>query len=508
MNGTRTNLAGRLLAGSCTRALSALVLLSGFLLGSVFAAAADRKATPNIVLILADDLGWGDLGCYNRDSKIPTPRLDRLAGEGLRFNDAHSPSAVCTPTRYGLLTGRYTWRTRLKQGVLWGYSRPLVEPGQLTAASLLRQHGYTTACIGKWHLGLGWPTTGPAPTGDAATADAKPELVDFTQPFSAGPHTVGFDYSYVLPGSLDMEPYVFVENGRVDGVPANSVAGSKHQRQGGGGFWRGGPAAPGFNHEGCQPKFATKAVEFIRQQSAARPFFLYLPLTSPHDPWLPTLEFKGRSQAGVRGDFVAQVDATVGLILDALKARGLDRNTLVIFTSDNGAHWLPDEVTRTGHAANGAWRGMKSDTWEGGHRVPILARWPGVIRPGRTSDALLGLNDFTATLADLLGTKLPAGAAEDSQSFLGVLRGTARSARESLVLHSIDGAFVLRQGPWKFIDGRGSGGWTRGEVAEAGQLYDLRTEPAETRNRYSQEPARVAAMRAALARIRGNDGPP
>ena len=477
-------------------------LLAVTLLGGSSTVAARPPARPNVVFILADDLGWGDLGCYNRASKIPTPRLDRLAAEGLRFTDAHSPSAVCTPTRCGLLTGRYAWRTRLTNGVLWGYSRPLIEPDRLTVASLLRQHGYATACVGKWHLGLGWPTTGPAPTGVAALADAKPAEVDFSRPFSAGPHTVGFDYSYVLPGSLDMEPYVYVENGRVDGVPTNSVTGSKSQRQGGAGFWRGGPASPGFTHEGCQPKFAAKAVEFIRRQTAQRPFFLYLPLTSPHDPWVPTPEFRGRSSAGARGDFVTQVDATVGQILDALKAAGFDRNTLVFFSSDNGAHWLPDEVKRTGHAANGPWRGMKSDAWEGGHRVPLLARWPGVIRPGRTSAALVGLNDLTATVAELLGATLPAGAAEDSRSFLGPLRGSRRAARDPLVLHSIDGVFALRQGPWKLIAAPGSGGWTKGEGTGPVQLYHLRSDPSEARDRAGAEPERVQAMAATLERIR------
>jgi arylsulfatase A-like enzyme len=333
-------------------------------------------------------------------------------------------------------------------------------------------------------------------------ADAKPAEVDFSRPFSAGPHTVGFDYSYVLPGSLDMEPYVYVENGRVDGVPTNSVTGSKSQRQGGAGFWRGGPASPGFTHEGCQPKFAAKAIEFIRRQTTERPFFLYLPLTSPHDPWVPTPEFRGRSSAGARGDFVTQVDATVGQILDALKAAGFDRNTLVFFSSDNGAHWLPDEVKRTGHAANGPWRGMKSDAWEGGHRVPLLARWPGVIRPGRTSAALVGLNDLTATVAELLGATLPAGAAEDSRSFLGPLRGSRRAARDPLVLHSIDGVFALRQGPWKFIAAPGSGGWTKGAGTGPVQLYHLRSDPAEARDRAGAEPERVQAMAATLERIR------
>lgn len=265
-------------------------------------AASRKKSPPNVVFILADDLGWGDLGCYNPASKVPTPRLDRLASEGLRALDAHSPSAVCTPTRYGILTGRYAWRTRLRQGVLWGYSRPLIEPGRMTVASLLQQNGYRTACIGKWHLGLSWNTRGPAPAGDG---DLPPELVDFAGPLRAGPHTLGFHESCVLPGSLDMEPYLLVVNGSVEHIPTNSVAGSVSQRQGGDGFWRAGPVAPGFTHEGCLPDLTARAAEFIRAQTAKRSFFLYLPLAAPHDPWLPTPEFRGRSGAGPRGDFVA-----------------------------------------------------------------------------------------------------------------------------------------------------------------------------------------------------------
>jgi arylsulfatase A-like enzyme len=474
------------------------LLLALILVGSSSLAA----APPNVVVILADDLGWGDLACYNPDSRIPTPHLDRLAALGMRFTDAHSPSAVCSPTRYALLTGRYSWRTRLKKGVLWGYSPPLVEPGRLTLASLVLERGYATACIGKWHLGLGWATREPTDFGDEAKPAADPALVDFARPVSAGPQTCGFERSFVLPGSLDMDPYVFVEDGRPVGPVTARVGAGKHERQGGDGFWREGPTSPGFTHEGCQPALLEQAERFLRAQSAARPFLLYLPLTSPHDPWMPTTEFRGKSRAGERGDFVAQVDATVGRILALLDERGLAESTLVLFTSDNGAHWLPGEVERTGHRANGPWRGMKSDAFEGGHRVPFIARWPGVVAPGTTSDALISLVDVLATVAAAIGATLPADAGEDSESFLGVLRGTSRTARESLVAHSIQGAFAIRRGDWKLIDAKGSGGWTAADGDQPGQLYDLRRDPGETQNRIASEPEVARELRELLARIR------
>lgn len=456
---------------------------------------------PNIVLVLADDLGWGDLGCYNSASQIPTPHLDRLAAEGMRFMDAHSPSAVCTPTRYGLLTGRYAWRTRLKSGVLWGYSPPLIEPGQETLASLLKRRGYATACVGKWHLGLGWPTQSPADFGDGPKPNSDPELVDFSQPVTSGPHTVGFDFSFILPVSLDMEPYVFLQNGRVLGVPTHRVDAGVSQRQGGAGFWRAGPASPGFTHEGVESNLLAQAVGFVQRQTADRPFFLYLALASPHDPWVPRPEFAGRSGAGPRGDFVTQMDDTVGQLLRALDETGRARDTLVIFSSDNGAHWLPAEVTQTGHRANGPWRGMKSDVWEGGHRIPFLVRWPGMVPPGSISGALVGLNDVLATVAEVSGTPLPARASADSVSFLPVLRGQAESERKTLVLHSVNGVFALRSGNWKWIAGRDSGGWTPGEVSTSSQLYDLSSDPGETNNLASTEPQRVSELTAQLARL-------
>ncbi len=462
-----------------------------------------RSERPNIVVILADDLGWGDPRCNNPASRIPTPHLDRLAGEGVRFTDAHSPSAVCTPTRYGLLTGRYAWRTHLTKGVLWGYSPPLIEPGRVTLPEFLRRQGYATLGVGKWHLGLHFATRQPAEFGDLGKPAVDPALIDWNRPFLAGPHTAGFDQFFGIPASLDMEPYFFIQNDRPLEAPTGWTPGNRSQREGGEGFWRAGPRAPGFTIESCQTTLSERAVRMVQDAaSATRPFFLYLALTSPHDPWVSTAEFRDKSGVGARGDFVMEMDHVVGRVLRALEASGAARKTLVIFTSDNGAHWLPKEVESTGHAANGGWRGMKSDAWEGGHRVPFLARWPGRIPAGTTSDALVGLNDLYATIAEVIGERVPAGAAEDSVSFRRALLGRPQSPRPPLVLHAIDGTFALRDGPWKLIAGGTSGGWTAGRVATPGQLYRLDRDGTESANRWSDEPKRVGRMQKALHALR------
>ncbi len=447
---------------------------------------------PNVVVILADDLGYGDPGRYNDESKIPTPNLDRLADEGMRFTDAHSPSAVCTPTRYGLLTGRYAWRTRLKRGVLVGYSPNLIDTTRMTVASLFKQHGYATGAVGKWHLGLG-------------NADST----DYNQPLRPGPNALGFDYFFGIPASLDFTPYVYVENEGVVAPPTDTIAASRMRRHGGDGFWRGGLIAPGFRHIDVLPDITEKAVAFIERQAAGapeQPFFLYVPLSAPHTPWLPTEEFDGRSGAGPYGDFTTQVDYTTGQILDALERAGARDNTLVIFTSDNGAHWLPDDFETYGHLANRPWRGQKADIWEGGHRVPFIVRWPGRIAAGSASDHLVSLTDLMATFAALLRAELPGDAGEDSFDFLPVLKGETPTAplREVIVNHSLDGMFAIRQDGWKLILGRGSGGFTPPRRYEpkpgepAGQLYNLADDPAEQNNLYDQEPAVVARLTALL----------
>lgn len=471
-------------------------------LASPWLRAGQSQPPPNFIVILADDLGWGDLRCYQPSSKIPTPALDRLAAEGLRFTDAHAPSSVCTPTRYGLLTGRYAWRTRLKSGVLWGYSPPLIEPSRPTIASVLSTRGYRTACIGKWHLGLEWSSIGTPNFGDLPQPAADPNLINYLEPIRSGPLDLGFHSFFGIPASLDMDPYVTIKDRLVTQVPTYRLAGSKHQRQGGNGFWRDGPAPAGFHPEQVLPTLAREAAAFLRNQTHQRPFFLYCALTAPHDPWVPTETFQGRSQAGAYGDFVTQVDDFVGQLRRVLEVQQLAGNTLIVFTSDNGAHWLETDIQHWHHRANGPWRGMKSDAFEGGHRVPFLVHWPGHIQPGQTTQALIGLTDIFTTFAELARATLPTGAAEDSRSFAKVLRRPRHQSRSDLILHSINGIFAVRSGLWKYIDAPGSGGWTAAQVETPGQLYHLGTDPGERQNLYLQHPKKVQELRTLLTTAR------
>ena len=457
---------------------------------------------PNIIFILADDLGWGDPGCYNSESKISTPAMDRLASQGMRFTDAHTPSSVCTPTRYGVLTGRYAWRSRLKSGVLWGYSRALIEPGRMTVASLLQKHGYKTAGIGKWHLGL----QSPDPT---VKNERQQPQVDYSKALIPGPLTVGFDSYYGIPASLDMEPYVYVRNDAAVREPTLTVAGSKHRRQNGGGFWRAGPIAPGFSHEEVLQSITQEATSFIHAQSAEQPFFLYFPLTAPHTPWLPTDGFRGKTDVGYYGDFVTQVDAVLEQVMVALNEAGLAENTLLIMTSDNGSHWPVGDIAKWRHDANGGFRGQKADIHEGGHRVPFIVRWPGKITPGSSCDHVTCLTDLLATCAAIVGESLPENAGEDSFSFLPSLLGTTDGPhRKSIVHHSCHGMFAIRKGNWKFIDGLGSGGFTRPARVKPkpggsqGQLYNLAEDRVEKNNLYLSRPDKVAELKQLLAKYR------
>lgn len=469
--------------------MKASSLLAGVVLLCLAAPIPGAARPPNIVFILADDLGYGDLHCYNKDSKIPTPNLDRLAAQSMRFTDAHTPSAVCTPTRYGILTGRYCWRTKLKSGVLVGDSPLLIEPKRLTVASLLKQHGYITAGIGKWHLGLG----------DAAKTH-------FGKPLRPGPRSVGFDWYFGIPASLDMPPYVFIENENVTEAPTQTIKDSAPRRDGGGGFWRGGAIAPHFKHVDVLPVITDKAVGFVQKRATDKPFFLYLPLTAPHTPWMPTAAFRDKSQAGYYGDFVAQVDASVGRVLKALDAAKLSDNTLLIFTSDNGAWWRQEDIDKWGHRANDGLRGQKADIWDGGHRVPFLARWPGHVAAGSTSKELICLTDSLATVAAVVGAKLPDDAGEDSYSLLPALLGERRDRpiREAIVHHSADGTFGIRQGPWKLALALGSHGFSdprdiKPKPGEAkGQLYNLDDDPREQKNLWLEKPEMVARLTALL----------
>jgi arylsulfatase A-like enzyme len=441
---------------------------------------------PNIVYIMADDMGYGDTTVYNPKSKIPTPNMDALAAQGIVFTDAHSPSSVCTPTRYGVLTGRYSWRTRLKRGVFGGFNRPLIEPGRMTVPSLLKEHGYATACIGKWHLGMDW-------TLKEGVVEQEGETVDVSKPIRRGPLDHGFDYYFVTPGcTTDDPPYCFVENNRILGDPVVTSPGDDPERR--------LLMAPGWRHEDADIAFANKAVGFIKKHVATnpdQPFFLYLPVSVPHIPWLPPESVKGRSEAGARGDQVVLADVILGQVMETLDTLGMAGNTLLIFTSDNG----PREGVHS-HSPAGDLRGLKGMIWEGGHRVPFIARWPGHIQPGTKSDALTTLTDLLATTSAIVGAELPDDAGEDSFNMLPALLGEELNTpiRDSAIHHSGSGAFALRQGDWKLIVGTKGDGYINDLPREdaPGQLYNLGDDPHETHDLWDTHPEMVERLHAVL----------
>ncbi len=477
------------------RLQSLLVLLIGCLVTS--GSQCFSAETPNIIVILADDQGFGDVGALNPESKIATPNIDRLASQGMIFEDAHSSSSVCTPTRYSLLTGRYHWRTTLQKGVLGGFSTPLISAGRTTIASTLKSKGYTTGCIGKWHLGWDWPLKQGGTANDSGDFSKKYEKaweVDYTKPIQNGPNDLGFDYFYGISASLDMPPYVYVRN-RVPTQPATVEKG----------FNRKGPAGADFEAVDVLPKITDEAVQFIgRGAKTQQPFFLYFPLNAPHTPILPTAEWKGKSGINAYGDFTMQVDATVGQIMKALDDNQIADDTLIVFTTDNGcspAAKIP-ELEAAGHDQNYIYRGHKADIFEGGHRVPFIARWPGKVAAGSRTKHLVGQVDLTATVADLTGAEMDSDAAEDSLSFLDTLLGKSDTAvRSSIISQSIGGQFAIRDGDWKLCVCPGSGGWSKPRPGNADlsklppmQLYDLGSDPGEESNLFAKHPDRVKTM--------------
>jgi len=491
-------------------------------LGSFSCEGVKKRTTeklPNIVVILADDMGYGDVKCYNPESKIPTPNMDRLAEQGVRFTDAHSPSAVCTPTRYGLLTGRYCWRTWLKRGVIGGYTPPLIEPHRMTVASLLKKHGYATGCFGKWHLGLGWtrqngfvPTWKDGPKmwrGSWQDGDpAKGMNVDFTKPIHGGPTELGFDYAFFTAACSTIDgPFSFIENNYTIGIPNRPifVDKSKHPDY----RPRPGWIAPGFVLEEVDPSFTRRAIEFMvetKRKNPNQPFFVYLALSSPHAPWLPPEFVKGKSQLGPREDLVCLVDWCVGEILYALEGLKLTEETLIIVTSDNGPRRGLDD-----HKSAGPLRGYKSHIWEGGHRVPFIARWPGHIQPNTVSNEMICLTDLLATFASIVGETLPPNAGEDSYNIYPALVGERleKPIREALVMHSENGTFAIRQGKWKLIlDNKTSGGWVEPagkppKPGTPGQLYNLEEDPYEQNDLWDTHPEIVEKLTKLLEKYKG-----
>ena len=476
---------------------------------ALFAATSSAApAKPNIIYILCDDLGYGDVKCLNPQGKIPTPHLDKLAAAGMYFTDVHSSSSVCSPTRYGIMTGRYNWRTKLQSGVLGGLSPRLIEPGRLTVAQLLKNNGYHTAAIGKWHLGMDWVKKEGKTVAELNVESADQiHNVDYAQPIKNGPNAVGFDYYYGISASLDMVPYTFIENDRVTKLPTvdKDFPMFLGRAQG---KCRLGPAAPDFEVEDVLPTLTTKAIGYVKSRAAdakaGKPFFLYLPLASPHTPIAPTKEWQGKSGLNFYADFVMQTDAAIGQLLAELDKQALAENTLVIVTSDNGCSPQADfpALLAKGHNPSYEFRGHKADIFDGGHRVPFLVRWPARVKAGTLSQQLLCLTDFMATAADIAGAKLPDTAAEDSVSFLPALLGTAKaSLREAVVHHSINGSFAIRQGNWKLELCRDSGGWSdprpgtpKAAALPPVQLFDLDKDIGEQINVQDKHPEVVARL--------------
>ncbi|MEQ6118199.1 arylsulfatase [Reichenbachiella sp. MALMAid0571] len=484
--------------------ITLLMLLAIFLFS-----ACTKEKNPNIVIILADDLGYGDPQVYNSESKITTPNIDQLAVEGMRFTDAHTPSSVCTPTRYGLLTGRYAWRTELKKSVLWMWDKPLIAKNRLTIPKMLKAKNYTTACIGKWHLGWRWPSNQGSgfmndtiPIGDYRLKGRNElwERIDFSKELGGGPLEAGFDY-YFGDDVPNFAPYTFFENNKLTKIP-NQI--KPNDMYGGS-----GPMSEDWKLENVMPEITKRAVKYIEEKTQSdKPFFLYFALTAPHTPIAPTDEFKGKSEAGLYGDFVHEVDWSVGQVVKALKKSGEFENTLIIFTSDNGSPQRDGtnmggqiaSVKKYGHDPSRPWKGMKADIWEGGHRVPFIASWPGKIEANTVNDQLVCLTDIISSVASILKIPKKNDSMEDSWDISPTLFQNNTPIREDLIHHSIDGTFAIRKGDWKLIEGRNSGGFSKGlkidgiPVETEGQLYNIYNDPSEKDNLYASDEIKVREL--------------
>lgn len=444
---------------------------------------------PNIVIIMTDDMGYGDAGCYNPDSEIPTPNIDRLAREGMRFTDAHAPGPLCHASRYGLMTGRYPFRTDVS---LWPKS-PLIDENQTTIASLLRDQGYHTAMVGKWHLGF--------------------RENGYDQPLPGGPVDRGFDSFFGLRASTDIPPYFYIRGDRAVALPSDRIDAN---HSGGwspiqGAFWREGGIAPDLELADVLGNLTDEACKVIRAKASngGEPMLLYLAYTAPHTPWIPAKEFVGKSGAGMYGDFQMTVDSQIGRVLSAIDQAKLTSETLLIFTSDNGPVWYPKDIEKFGHDSVGGLRGMKGDAWEGGHRMPFIVRWPGKVAKGSVSDQTICYTDLLATFADICEVKLPAEAGPDSFSILPVLENrqpVENPIRGPVVMKSgSKSTMMIRSGDWKLINKPGSGGFSKSKAADPsdppGQLYNLRDDPGERTNLYQKYPEIVTRLHAEMKSI-------
>lgn len=471
---------------------------------------ASKKSQPNIIYILADDLGIGDLSIYNENSKIHTPNLDTMGKEGMKFTDAHTSSSVCTPTRYGILTGRYNWRTPLKQFVTWGTSPMLIKDDRYTVADLLKQHGYKTANIGKWHLGLNWATKDGVKDYDHYTGIKDKfdfDRIDYSKPLDKGANDLGFDYSYLLPASLNMPPFVYVEDDKLVKVPTGISEQKRSQNPYA--YWIKGDISEDFVHEEVLPVFVDKTISYIKENAQGdKPFFIYLPLPAPHNPILPLEPWKGKSNINPYADFVLMIDDLMGNIFKAIKDSGIEENTLVVFTSDNGcaANANFGVLKSKGHNPSYIYSGNKGSYLEGGHRVPFLVKWPEKIKANTVSSETICTTDFMATCADLVNYKLKDNEAEDSFSMLPIFNEEEGYQREATIHHSKTGIFAIRKGDWKLIQSPNSGVTAGGRPEKLKEelpeeiLYNLKTDIGEKVNVAEIYPEKVRELKQLLAK--------
>ena len=450
---------------------------------------APLAAKPNIVIILVDDMGYGDPACFNPESRIATPHIDSLSRDGMKFTDAHAPGPLCHMSRYGLLTGRYPFRTDVTK---WP-RQPLIDEGQMTIASLAKSRSYTTAMVGKWHLGF--------------------RENGYDKPLPGGPVDCGFDSYFGIRASTDIPPYFYIRDNKAVQPPSGHIEGELsedwHRIQGR--MRRAGGISPGMNLDDVLPKFTAEAEKIITNHDQANPLLLYLAYPAPHTPWLPSDEFLGKSKVSLYGDFVMMVDAQIGRILKTLKSTEMDKDTLVIFTSDNGPCWFDKDVKKFNHDSQGGLRGMKGDAWEAGHRMPFIVRWPGQVKAGTTSKQLVCFTDFLATFAEIMETKLPDQAGPDSFSFLPSLREES-SPRDTFVMRagSARAMMTIREGDWKLLTQLGSGGFSQPKHLKpkpggpTGQLYHLSKDPGETTNLYQKHPEIVARLLKRLDEVKAS----
>lgn len=469
---------------------------------------------PNILVILVDDMGYGDLKSYNPESKIPTPTLDKLANEGMRFTDAHAPGAVCHPSRYGLLTGRYPFRTNTN---VWP-EQPVIDEDRMTIASLLQSEGYHTAMVGKWHLGFDESEAIQASRDNAAESGNNTRAAYRTykegQILSGGPVDRGFDSFFGIRASTDIPPYFYIRDDRVASPPSDTIG---NNYSGGiwtdiqGAFWREGGISPDLDLANVLPRFTDESIRVIEDHSSSnpqQPLFLYVAFPAPHTPWLPSEEFEGTSGAGMYGDFMSMVDSKIGEILSALDQQNITDETLVIFTSDNGPVWYDKDKEHFDHDSQGGLRGMKADVYEAGHRMPFIVRWPGVVEEGTVSNQTISFTDLMATFADVVNTDIPQNAGEDSFSLFPILVGEhsgEESIRPPVVSVSSRGVRSIQDGQWKLIESLGSGGFTDpvtiepGPDGPEGQLYNLEEDPEEIKNLWNEHPGIVERLKKTLA---------